>query len=266
VILCGTAFSPWAAPCRAQGPADIRPIQSFANIPPLAQTSADVRARYGDVVGPDRKTSGGDTRAQPVFTRLAEWANALNQQAISQAGMNPQAMMGGPMTPAAGQLIGKLQMQGMQLNTDQRQLIMTFGQTRSQLDQQYQADLERVEASFHKRLNDGGCLDPGPKKVDCAAVRKEQDAATLKAGDTYLSTLAAPYADMAAKNKAIATQAQGLIDEARKTFGDKVPFMARTMMQQVTTLSMVALASVVTTESEAVALVHTRSVTPTEHK
>lgn len=268
VGVAAVALMPWAAPCRAQGLANIRPLQSFADIPPLAQTSADVRARFGDVVGPDGKTGGGDTRAQPVLKRLSDWITALNQQAMSQAGgaqaMNPQAMMG--MTAAGGQLIGKLQMSSMQLNTDQRQLTMSFGQAKQQLEQKYQDDISNIEASFRKRLDEGGCLDPGKTTIDCAAVRKEQDVATLKAGDTFLSNLAAPYADMAAKNKAIATQAQGLLDEAHKTFGANVPFMANAMMQQLTTLGIVSLSAVVITESDAVAHVHTQSIEPTEHK
>jgi hypothetical protein len=159
-----------------------------------------------------------------------------------------------------------LQMSSMQLNTDQRQLTMSFGQARSQLDQKYQDDISSIEASFYKRLNQGHCLDPAPKTIDCAAVRKEQDAAIMKAGDTYLGNLATPYADMAAKNKAIATQAQGLLDEAHKTFGDNVPFMVRATAQQLTMLGILSLTAVVTTESEAVALVHKQSVAPTEHK
>src|SRR5205823_5645752 len=117
-----------------------------------------------DVVSPDGKTRGGDTRAQPVFRRNGVWIRAAHPRAMSPAGsaqaMNPQAMMGGAVTPAAGQLMGKLQMSAMQLNSDQRQVTMSFGQAKSQLDQQYQDELSRIEGSFYKRLGDGGCLDP----------------------------------------------------------------------------------------------------------
>lgn len=260
------ALVAWAAPCWAQPFSFIQPLDSFAGVPSLARTSADVRARFGEVTGPDGKVNGGDIQAAQLFRLIKEWIKLLKAPSSAEAmGMVRQEMNGG-VNPAATQLVGRLQKALPELANGRQQIMKSFGQTQSKLEPQYQDDVSRIAALHHTRLEQGGCLGSGPKKVDCAAVRREQDVATLKAGDAYLTNLMAPYADMAAKMKALATRTQGFLDEAHKTFGDTEPYTAPEIMSRLARQGVDALASVASTESEAVALVHKTSILPTEHK
>src|SRR5258708_15498329 len=172
-------------------PADIQPIHSFEDVPPLATDVTDVRRRFGHVTDMSGKTVKGDTAAQPVLQRLAEWTRSLTQQAMQP--MNGQAAASG-MTAASGQALQVLATATPKLNADQQQALREFGAAKSAVDEQYSKELERITGTYNKRLADGGCLDPGKRTVDCAAIRKEQDTAMLKAGSTYLSSLAGPYA------------------------------------------------------------------------
>src|SRR5207244_10340802 len=130
------------------------------------------------------------------------------------------------------------------------------GAAKSVADQQEREELERISGTYYKRLDQGGCLDPGKRTVDCAAIRKEQDAATLKAGDTYLAGLAGPYTTFKAKLKSVAAQAQSTIDQADKSFAGGVPAFVRPMYQSLVTTGVAVLGMVVSAESDAIALVH----------
>jgi hypothetical protein len=179
--------------------------------------------------------------------------------------MNAQSGAAG-MTAASGQALQVLATATPKLNADQQQALREFGAAKTAVDEQYSKELERVTGTYNKRLADGGCLDPGKRTVDCGAVRKEEDTATLKAGDAYLAGLAGPYMQFTAKMKSVAAQAQSTIDQADKSFAGSVPAFVRPMYQSVITVGVAVLGMVVSAESDAVAHVHERSIAPTESR
>jgi hypothetical protein len=261
-ILCG--FSNIAAPALFAQAAPIEPAKSFEDVPQLAKSSAEVKARYGDIINSEGKKVKGDTQAEKVIQRLRQWTKDLAEQAMVQA-MHPPAMGAGTIGPATGRMVQLLQTTMMKLNGEEQKAAQTYGQTVGQLDDEYDKNLSQINSDFETRLERGGCRGTTPTyTIDCRAVAKQRNDAILKAGDTYLGKLATPYGTLRMKMNSVATEAQSVLDQANKTFGGRPPFFAQAMVQGLTTAGMGALDEANSTESDAVVLVYEKSVATTK--
>ncbi len=272
MVFSGMAFlvllgiSNFSAPALFAQATPIEPVKSFPDIPTLAKSSAEVKARYGPITDSDGKPDKGDKLTQKVNKSEMQWmkdftsqAKAQESQYVAQA-MNPYGA--GAMNPNTGRVLGLLQTTTVKLQGEERKIMQAYRDAEAKIEDKYKQQLAQIPSNYSPKMESAGCDDPHPRptQTECKPLANQWRAAILKSGDTYLSNLATPFGEMRTKMKGVAAEAQSVLDQADKTLGANRPLFVQGLYRGVVMAGITALGETNSAENDAVVLVYKKSV------